>query len=284
MGKDLKGKELGEGLTQLKDGRYVGRYTNRYGQRKAVYGKTLKEVKDKFNKARYEEQFYQGEAKVVHNSMTLNDVFELWIKYKEGRVKESTLMLYYSYYTTYIKNTLGNYKIINIDTPLLEKFFYDLKRTLSYSTIMTIKAGTMSGIFKFAIKHQIRLDNPMLGVQIEKTEKDVKRKISKSQNKYLTKEQIQIFFDFVERKNHKKAPLYKLMLFTGMRAGEAIALRWSDVDFDNRVISINKTYARYCKNHRFYQVYNQAPKNANVNTSNPNELAIDSLTAKTKKQ
>jgi hypothetical protein len=33
MGKDLNGKELGTGIMQRKDGRYVGRFTKRFGQR-----------------------------------------------------------------------------------------------------------------------------------------------------------------------------------------------------------------------------------------------------------
>ena len=33
MGKDLRGKELGIGISQREDGLYVGRYTNKYGKR-----------------------------------------------------------------------------------------------------------------------------------------------------------------------------------------------------------------------------------------------------------
>ena len=44
MGKSLNGKELGKGITQRKDGTYQGRFTNRFGKRQTVYGKTLTEV------------------------------------------------------------------------------------------------------------------------------------------------------------------------------------------------------------------------------------------------
>ena len=43
MGKDLKGKELGKGLSQRKDGKYSGRFVDRFGKRTQVYGSTLKE-------------------------------------------------------------------------------------------------------------------------------------------------------------------------------------------------------------------------------------------------
>ena len=35
MGKDLKGKELGENISQRKDGRYCARYVDRFGKRTA---------------------------------------------------------------------------------------------------------------------------------------------------------------------------------------------------------------------------------------------------------
>ena len=47
MGKNLKGKELGKGITQRKNGVYHGRYVDRFGDRRSVYGTTVKEVKAK---------------------------------------------------------------------------------------------------------------------------------------------------------------------------------------------------------------------------------------------
>ena len=38
MGKDLKGKELGKGIRQRKDGKYSGRFEDRFGRRREVYG------------------------------------------------------------------------------------------------------------------------------------------------------------------------------------------------------------------------------------------------------
>ena len=50
MGKDLKGKELGSGLRQRSDGTYSARFTNRYGERKELYGKKLPELKMLYRK------------------------------------------------------------------------------------------------------------------------------------------------------------------------------------------------------------------------------------------
>lgn len=45
MGKDLKGRNLGKGISQRKDGRYVGRFTNRFKTRESYINKDLKEVR-----------------------------------------------------------------------------------------------------------------------------------------------------------------------------------------------------------------------------------------------
>ena len=56
MGKNLKGKELGKGITQRKNGVYHGRYVDRFGDRRSVYGTTVKEVKAKLAEAELNEQ------------------------------------------------------------------------------------------------------------------------------------------------------------------------------------------------------------------------------------
>ena len=60
MGKDLNGKELGTGISQRKDGKYHARYVDRFGERRSIYGKTLKEVKNKLEKAKAENVLKQN--------------------------------------------------------------------------------------------------------------------------------------------------------------------------------------------------------------------------------
>jgi hypothetical protein len=52
MGKDLKGKELGKGISQRADGRYIARFTSKTGKRKTLYDFKLNELKRKREKYR----------------------------------------------------------------------------------------------------------------------------------------------------------------------------------------------------------------------------------------
>ena len=56
MGKDLKGKELGTGISQRKNGMYQARYVDRFGNRKTIYDKNLRGLKDKLNTGIYDKK------------------------------------------------------------------------------------------------------------------------------------------------------------------------------------------------------------------------------------
>lgn len=56
MGKSLAGKELGQGISQRKDGRYQARLTNRFGKRQTIYANTLSEIRQKLRNEQYEDE------------------------------------------------------------------------------------------------------------------------------------------------------------------------------------------------------------------------------------
>ena len=45
MGKSLTGKELGQGISQRKDGRYQARFINRFGKRQNIYSRSISELR-----------------------------------------------------------------------------------------------------------------------------------------------------------------------------------------------------------------------------------------------
>ena len=55
MGKDLKGRELGTGISQRDDGLYVGRFTNKYGKRVQKVMPKLKDVRQWLGDMQYED-------------------------------------------------------------------------------------------------------------------------------------------------------------------------------------------------------------------------------------
>ena len=58
MGKDLNGKELGNGISQRKNGKYCARYIDRFGVRKSIYDDKLSELRKKLAIAIAENQTF----------------------------------------------------------------------------------------------------------------------------------------------------------------------------------------------------------------------------------
>ena len=88
MGKDLKGKELGKGISQRADGRYIARFTSKTGKRKTLYDFKLNELKRKLREAVYEDEHgLNGNGE----SITLNAWYITWTElYKKKTDRKST--------------------------------------------------------------------------------------------------------------------------------------------------------------------------------------------------
>lgn len=90
MGKDLKGKELGKGISQRADGRYIARFTSKTGKRKTLYDFKLNELKRKLREAVYEDEHgLNGNGE----SITLNAWYVTWTElYKKKNLFGKYLM------------------------------------------------------------------------------------------------------------------------------------------------------------------------------------------------
>jgi hypothetical protein len=111
MGKDLKGKELGTGLRQRKDGRYEAR-AKINGIDINLYDVDLKKLKILFEKAKEEAR---NNIDMKRQKITLNEWFEEWFaNYKIPNIKETSVFPMRSkYYNTFGK-AIGNMKVTDI--------------------------------------------------------------------------------------------------------------------------------------------------------------------------
>ena len=88
MGKDLKGRELGKGLYQRKDGRYEARARIK-GQDISIYGFNLRNLKKEFQEMKEQAD---KDLDLWRQNMTLNEWFEEWFQtYKKPVVKETSV-------------------------------------------------------------------------------------------------------------------------------------------------------------------------------------------------
>lgn len=100
----------------------------------------------------------------------------------------------------------------------------------------------------------------------------------------LSKEQQAIFIKSIE--NHKYEMLFLIALGTGLRLGELLGLKWSDIDFKNNTVTVNRTIQRI-KNQDTgkYELTEQTPKTKNSKgriVPIPNDLVSKLITYREK--
>lgn len=264
LGRDLKGKDLGKGISQRRDGRYQARFTNRFGERPTVYGNTLKEVKNLLHQAIIADI---REENVKDSKLTLDEWSEKWLRiYKKPTIKEVTYAKYQNLYRTMVKPYLGKYKLTSITNLMVADYLSQLSDEYSTGTLKFIR-GILSNIFKYAVKNNLCSINPTEGIALKKNSKKI----------VVLKMQDQL--DFLEySKDDYYCNAYKVLLNTGMRIGELAALTIEDIDLKNNVINVNKTMAYYQKKSCKYNFHVTTPKTkASIRQIPINAICLDAI-------
>lgn len=91
-------------------------------------------------------------------------------------------------------------------------------------------------VFSMAVEDRVLTHNPASGIKV---------KIADANQKVLNRKEIEILLKDGKSVQHRFYPHWCLAILTGMRSGELQALRWTDVDFVNGFISINKSWTRF---------------------------------------
>lgn len=234
MGKDLNGKELGQGIVQRKNGRYDARFVDRFGKRVSVSGNDLKDVKRRYNEA-----LYENEKQInIKQSIKLDEWYQEWLNvYKFDVIRENTRRSYNTVYIKHISPVLGNMCLADINQLQIKNLIKNLKEDgYGYETQNKVKI-LLVDIFNKALINEYIRKNPAKGISVKRDERNERR--------VLSQEEQNIFFDCCKGTFYDN--LFVIAVSTGMRIGELAALRWSDIDWDNRVIRVTRTlvYQKY---------------------------------------
>ena len=240
MGKDLRGKELGVGISQRKDGLYTGRFTDSMGRRKQKYFKKLQECRKWIADAQFEDEHGNINAS---GDMTVDAWFEYWINDIKGKtIRWSTLRSYQDRYKKNIKEVIGNMVISDIK-PMHCQNILNIMDSEGYAgSSMERTKATMSAMFSDALENRLITSNPVTkGVKCpKKPEKNTKVLTLDEQNRFLDAAK--------DRANYFH---FLFILQTGVRSSELRGLQWDDMDFKDRIIHIRRNVTHDSNNSRF---------------------------------
>ena len=233
MGKNLRGKDCGKGIHQRKDGLYSARYVDAEGKRHEKYFHTIPEARNWIDESKngYECNDEQSDA-FISTSITVDEWFEFWIENIVGDLAPNTIRNYRERYTRNIKPVIGKMFIEDVKPMHCKKVFIKMDKDYAGSTIRQafITMGTM---FKAAKMNDVISKHPMDGVRLTKPVR------AKDDVKFLTRDEQREFLKAAEKTHNYYQ--YALILETGLRTGEMIALTWDMVDFEKRTLTVNKT-------------------------------------------
>lgn len=230
MGKDLKGKELGVGISQRKDGLYTARFTDRAGKRRQQYFKKLQECRQWLADTQFEDE--HGNV-LFAKDITVDTWFEYWIEnIKRHSIGKNSIKDYKSKYTNHIKPTIGNMIIKDVKPLHCQAVLSNMTNDYADSVIKGCRF-VMQAMFYSAVENELITKNPV-----------TKSIQAKSKKQSVQKDALTISEQTSLLSASAKSTFYNdwaLALQTGLRVGELTALCWSDVDFNNKIIHVNKT-------------------------------------------
>ena len=246
-----KKRANGEGnIRKRKDGRWEGRYTAGYDEKtgkrliKNVLGKTQTEVKEKLAKA-------VAEAESVDvrraDEYTLGTWLQTWYElYAKPHLRFSTAEYYRRGIELHIAPRIGDIPLKKLTGRDLQWLYKDLQEHgrlreaqknkqpgLSDSTIRGIHTMLHNALDR-AVKERLIVRNP--------ADDCVPPKIPKYEMKILPPEQIKSYLTAADQRG--VLPMFYLELISGLRKGELVALQWSDLDIENKTISVSKQAGR----------------------------------------
>ena len=242
--KDNKGRALRKGESQRTDNTYVYTYTDPFKKRRFVYARDLQTLREK--EADLIKNQLDGLDVYVAGSATLNYVFDRYMSTKYD-LRRTTRSNYLYMYDHFVREGFGQRKIGEIKYSDVMYFYYYLlnEKDLQANTVDTIHT-VLHPTFQLAVRDGIIRMNPSDGVMAE-----IKRKAGKNKGirHALTVEQQRAFMNYTANNPvfYHWHPLFTVLLGTGCRIGEVIGLRWDDLDFEKRLISINHSVTYYAR-------------------------------------
>lgn len=244
--KDSKGRTLKAGEREKPNGGYEYRYTTKTGKRKSLFATNLQDLREKEKNLVYDEK--EG-INIDLKNVTVNDIYKLWKKVKQG-LRDNTFLNYQYMYTQYVEDSLGRCKLQNLKKTDVRSFYIRLKEedSLSMATIDGIHT-VLHQVLDIAVEDGYIRINPS-----DNAMKEIRRicNADEKKHKVLTKKQEKIFLDYVrthETYSHWY-PIFAVLVGTGMRAGECTGLTWDDIDFENNLIDVNHTLVYYSREHK----------------------------------
>lgn len=235
----------GENIRKRKDGRWEGRYLV-YDQEKekkvyrSVYAKSYEEVRQKLDMLKtgmHLRQTAKQAGTASPDEIRFDDIAQIWLDEIKEKRKPSTYIKYRLLYFNHIQALfheicLSDLTDAYVQEQLCDQFSESVHKSIYCILNQILKFASVQYAFIMPVLRRSALDSRNTPVKV----------LAKSEQKKL----MEVIYSQMDC--FKMAVL--MCLFTGLRLGELCALKWSDIDFENKILTVNRTVQRlYAEGH-----------------------------------
>lgn len=235
MNNDIQEYRTKSGKKRYKFTIYAGKYENSgrslfvrkkgfLTEQKAL--ETYLDIKLKILKGEYEP--------LKRNKMRFKDLYLMWLNNYKTTVKESTYATTIRYFNDHILKELGNIYLDKLSVVTCQKAV----NTWYIETPRTFKRFIRyaSNVLNYGVDIDLIERNPMNKVIRPKTPVN-----NKPFTDFYSRDELNKFLECAKEYNFKYFVFFRLLAFSGMRKGECLALKWSDISFKNNTINVTKS-------------------------------------------
>lgn len=223
-----------------------------------------------------ERQFHNGEY-IEPSSLTLEALSIAWLDTYSVDVKESTVRMRSQAMKKLIA-AFNNCKVQQVTKNDYQAFITNMAKAHSINHVKIIHTSAKM-LFQYAKDHvKIISQSPCDGVKLPKEKQTVEDiENEETSYNYLEKDELEAFLMAAKRHGlENDFTLFTTLAYTGLRVGEARALKWSDIDFEAHTLRVTKTIHNVSNNRKKFNLFTPKTKKS-IRTISIDPFLVDLL-------
>lgn len=178
------------------------------------------------------------------NKKTVQEVYDIWFSIYQNNVRGASANRVSSTWDNNLKDEFGKDYITNLDVIHLQQYAINLAKVqISYRTTLAI----LHRVIKYAIKMDWCENDPFDKIVMPKKSD---KKSTYPKDNLFDLEELKEFLKAAKEHNQMYYTFFMILGSLGLRRGEALALKWKNIDFENKKIYIQHTVSRDKNNHK----------------------------------
>ena len=228
-----------------------GKYKLSYMKNRERYNTTVTAV-DEYEARELLDKFIAQIERLTHidkNKCTLSEFVDLYFKnYAYDMLAEECIYNYYKALHNWVLPKIGNTVLADCDTQFFKNYFNWLAKQISPKTKKLLAVGSrekifgiVSSVFSCAVTWKLFDTNPLYEARPDEFKNSAKKNITHVEERCLTVEESRRLIKELNNVDLKYKIIVHLAIIGGLRRSEIMGIKWKDIDFSNKSLTLNQS-------------------------------------------